>query len=149
MESDMRMKSIAAALVFLVGAGAASLAQAAPGYSTGNVNMRAGPSTAYPAVTVIPVGAPVEILGCLNGWAWCDTVYAGNRGWVAGSYLNASYRGARVPFVSYAPRIGVPVVAYNRDVYWRTHYRARPFYRQYYVGPNHACVRGPRGAICR
>ena len=28
--------------------------------ATGNVNLRAGPSTAYPVVTVVPVGARIE-----------------------------------------------------------------------------------------
>ena len=44
---------------------APAIAEAAQGVSTANVNMRAGPSTRYPAVAVIPNGTPLEIRGCL------------------------------------------------------------------------------------
>ena len=41
-------------------AGAAGLAEAATvAVATGNVNLRAGPSTAYPVVTVVPAGARI------------------------------------------------------------------------------------------
>ena len=98
-------------------------AWAVPGFSTADVNLRAGPSTANPVVTTIPRGSSVEIIGCLSGWSWCDTVWAGFRGWVSGSYLNASWKGRAVPFVNYAPRLGVPVVVYNGPAYWRRYLR--------------------------
>ena len=55
------------------------------GFATANVNMRSGPSTRYPAVVVIPVGAPIVINGCLNTVNWCDVTFARGRGWVSGN----------------------------------------------------------------
>ncbi|MGO7623901.1 SH3 domain-containing protein, partial [Rhizobium ruizarguesonis] len=62
---------------------APAIAQAAECYSTANVNMRAGPSTRYPAVAVIPTGSSVEIRGCLSDVKWCDVEFYGGRGWVS------------------------------------------------------------------
>ena len=54
------LRSAAAAFCALVTV--PSIADAAMrGFSTANVNMRSGPSTSYPAVTVIPAGASVTI----------------------------------------------------------------------------------------
>ena len=148
----MRHRSLLALSAFLLVTITPGLASATAGYTTGNVNMRAGPSTVQPVVTTIPAGAPVQIAGCLTGWSWCDTIWSGYRGWVAGAYLNAAWQGRAVPFVAYAPRVGVPVVAYNGDVYWRRHYVGKPGYSRarVVVGPNHACVRGRFGNVaCR
>lgn len=126
------------------------IASAVPGFSTADVNLRAGPSTANPVVTTIPAGAPVQIVGCLNGWSWCDTLWAGYRGWVSGAYLNTSWQGRTVPFVAYAPRLRVPVVAYSGNAYWRRYYAGRPWLAGPAYGPVHGCVRGRRGGIvCR
>ncbi|MDI7864251.1 SH3 domain-containing protein [Rhizobiaceae bacterium n13] len=107
------------------------LSNAAQGYATANVNLRAGPSTDYPAVTVIPYGAPVTIFGCLPDAPWCDTSYAGIRGWVSGNYLQTVYQQRRV-YVGpeyYAP-LGIPVIGFTFDTYWDRYYRNRPFYRE-------------------
>ena len=120
------------------------LANAAQGFATANVNLRSGPSTAYPPVTVIPVGAPVTIFGCLSDSPWCDTSYAGIRGWVSGNYLQTVYQDQRV-YVGpeyYAP-LGIPIIAFSFDSYWDRYYRDRPFYRDrdrwhdYYVNRPH------------
>jgi uncharacterized protein YraI len=127
-----------------------AVAWAVPGFSTANVNVRAGPRTADPVVTTIPGGAPVEIAGCLSGWSWCDTLWAGHRGWVAGAYLNAAWQGRTVPFVTYAPRLGVPVVVYNGPAYWRRYYVGRPWLVGAPARPVHSCVRGRYGrVVCR
>ncbi|TAM18000.1 MAG: hypothetical protein EPN68_14945, partial [Rhodanobacter sp.] len=60
---------------------------AADGYTTGNVNLRAGPDTSYPRLDTLPAGAPVDIQGCTSGWEWCDVVFQGERGWVAGNFI--------------------------------------------------------------
>ncbi len=60
------------------------------GFATTNVNMRSGPSTRYPAVVVVPAGAPIVIHGCLNNVNWCDVSFARGRGWVSGSYIQAA-----------------------------------------------------------
>ncbi len=106
------------------------VAEAAEGYSTANVNMRSGPSTAYPAVTLIPAGAPVTINGCLAETPWCDVSFAGGRGWVAGRYVQVTYQQRRI-YVGpeyYAP-LGIPTIGFDLDNYWGRYYRGRDFYR--------------------
>ncbi|ATN36168.1 hypothetical protein ACO34A_20475 [Rhizobium sp. ACO-34A] len=107
-----------------------AVAEAAPAFSTANVNMRSGPSTRYPAVIVIPYGARVEIQGCMQSANWCDVSYAGYRGWVSGTYLQALYSQRRV-YVGpeYYRPLGIPSVTFSIDNYWDRHYRSRDFYR--------------------
>jgi uncharacterized protein YraI len=111
-------------------AGLPAIAEAAPAFSTGNVNMRSGPSTQYPPVIVIPVGSQVDIRGCMSSANWCDVAYAGYRGWVSGSYLQASYSQRRV-YVDpqYYRPLGIPTVTFSIGRYWDDHYRSRSFYR--------------------
>nr|WP_210290014.1 SH3 domain-containing protein [Rhizobium skierniewicense] len=118
------------ALLALVAAPA--LAQAATqGFSTANVNMRSGPSTAYPAVVVIPNGAPLTIHGCLSDTPWCDVSFSYGRGWVAGRYVQAVYRQNRV-YVEprYYRDLGVPIITFEAGRYWDRYYRDRDFYRE-------------------
>ncbi|MFB9953046.1 SH3 domain-containing protein [Rhizobium puerariae] len=111
---------------------APSLAEAAVrGFATANVNMRSGPSTGYPAVTVIPVGTPVTIYGCMSSVNWCDVQFFGGRGWVSGNYVEASYRSNRV-YVGpqYYRPLGIPMITFDVDNYWGRYYRDRDFYRE-------------------
>ena len=119
---------IAAAGLFML---APALAQAAEGYSTANVNMRAGPSTRYPAVAVIPAGSSVEIRGCLSDLNWCDVEFYGGRGWVSGQYVQALYQQRRI-YVGpqYYRPLGIPVIRFSVDNYWDRYYRNRDFYRE-------------------
>ena len=128
-----------------------SAANAANATTTGSLNMRAGPSVSYPVVTQVPAGAPVQIFGCVKDGSWCDTLWVGQRGWVAGAYLSSIYRGAPVAVAAHAPRLGYPVVVYDRDVYWNRYYVGRPWYaqRRITIGPNHQCFRGPFVRACR
>ena len=106
-----------------------ALAQAAEGYATANVNMRAGPSTDFPAVTVIPNGRAVEIHGCLSDSPWCDVSFAGNRGWVSGQYVQAIYQNRRVQVrPDYYRPLGIPSVVFSLGSYWNNNYRNRDFY---------------------
>nr|WP_205930470.1 SH3 domain-containing protein [Rhizobium leguminosarum] len=107
-----------------------AIAQAAEGYSTANVNMRAGPSTRYPAVAVIPAGSSVEIRGCLSDVNWCDVEFYGGRGWVSGQYVQALYQQRRI-YVGpqYYRPLGIPVIRFSVDNYWDRYYRNRDFYR--------------------
>jgi uncharacterized protein YraI len=120
----------AAALLALLAA--PSIADAAVrGFATANVNMRSGPSTGYPAVTVIPVGAPVTIYGCMSSVNWCDVSFVGGRGWVSGSYVQANYRSNRVYVApDYYRGLGIPSVTFEVDNYWDRYYRDRNFYRE-------------------
>ena len=56
-----------------------ALALAADGYTTGNVNLRAGPDSGYPLIDTLPAGAPLSIQGCTSGWEWCDVICQGVR----------------------------------------------------------------------
>jgi len=121
--------SAAAALCAVVAA--PSLADAAVrGFATANVNMRSGPSTSYPAVTVIPNGAPVTIYGCMSSVNWCDVAFSGGRGWVSGNYVQAAYQQRRVHVgPQYYRPLGIPTVTFEIGNYWDRHYRGRDFYR--------------------
>jgi uncharacterized protein YraI len=121
----MKITTVAALLL------APAIAEAAEGFATANVNMRAGPSTQYPAVTVIPAGEPVEIHGCLADVPWCDVEFYGGRGWVAGRYVQALYQQRRV-YVGpeYYRPLGIPTVVFSVGNYWDRYYRDRDFYRE-------------------
>nr|WP_210383807.1 SH3 domain-containing protein [Rhizobium laguerreae] len=110
---------------------APAIAEAAEGYSTANVNMRAGPSTRYPAVAVIPAGSSIEIRGCLSDVNWCDVEFYGGRGWVSGQYVQAHYQQRRV-YVGpqYYRPLGIPMIRFSVDNYWDRYYRNRDFYRE-------------------
>ena len=125
----MRLRFLAAALTAFLALPA--LAQAASGFATANVNMRSGPSTAYPAVVVIPVGARLQIYGCLSYDSWCDVSFAGGRGWVSGRYIQATYNNNRV-YVdrNYYQGLGIPIITFDIDDYWGRNYRQRDIYRE-------------------
>lgn len=107
-----------------------ALAQAADGYVTGNVTMRAGPDAGYPLIDRIPAGTEVNVQGCTEGWEWCDVIVYGNRGWVAGNYIEYEYQDRPVLLPSYGAQIGIPIVTFVIGTYWDNYYRSRPFYRQ-------------------
>lgn len=116
-------------------------------FTTRSVNVRAGPDTSYPAVATLGGGAPVEVMGCLDDWSWCDVVFGYNRGWVYAPYLTYVYQGARVPFYTYAPSFGIPIVAFSLGSYWDRYYRGRSWYgrRDYWERrePRHIRPPGP------
>lgn len=143
-----------AALAVLV-AGTASVSAATVAVATGNVNLRAGPSTAYPVVTVVPAGARILTHGCLAGYSWCDIAFGNARGWVAASYIQVVYKGGPVVLTpAIAPAVGVAVAAYNR-AYWDAYYPAYPwygawarYYRPYAVAPPPRITSHERSVTC-
>jgi uncharacterized protein YraI len=106
------------------------LAYAADGYVTGNVNLRAGPDPSYPLVDQIEAGTEVDVQGCTEGWEWCDVIAYGNRGWVAGNYIQYDYQDQQVLLPAYGAQIGIPIVTFALGAYWDNYYRGRPFYRE-------------------
>ncbi|OOG54504.1 SH3 domain-containing protein [Rhodanobacter sp. C03] len=107
-----------------------ALAQAADGFVTGNVNLRAGPDSEYPLILTVPVGTPVNIQGCTTGWEWCDVITMGTRGWVAGTFIQYQYQNQPVLVQEYGANIGIPIVSFVIGTYWSNYYSNRPFYRQ-------------------
>lgn len=116
-------------------------ALAADGYVTGDVTLRAGPDIDYPAVDMIPAGAPIAIEGCTDGWEWCDVVFDDERGWVAGNFIQDEYGEQPVLVPAYGERLGIPIVSFSIVTYWDHYYVGRPFYhereRWYHRPPPH------------
>lgn len=142
------MKFVRATILASLGFGLASITPAAAAvtaFATITVSERAGPSTYYPVVTVIPRGATIRLYGCLSGGSWCDVAYAGARGWIPGSYAQAYYRSQRVLVPRYVTQIGVPVVNFSFNVYWNNYYRSRPFFAERFRYERH--THGPGAGV--
>jgi uncharacterized protein YraI len=107
-----------------------ALAQAADAYVTGNVYLRAGPDPDYPLIDQIPAGTEVSVQGCTDGWEWCDVIVFGDRGWVAGNYIEYEYQDQPVLVPEYGAQIGIPIITFVIGDYWDHYYRSRPFYRE-------------------
>ena len=128
----MKRLSLFAVLSLLLAFVAPAIASAANGVTTSSVNMRTGPSTSYQVIATIPANAPVQIFGCVQGGAWCDTAWARERGWVSSAYLSSVWQNA-------------PIIGFNPGAYYDQYYVGRPWYNarpRIYIGPNHKCYRG-------
>ncbi|MGE3863934.1 MAG: SH3 domain-containing protein, partial [Burkholderiaceae bacterium] len=117
--------AVAAALMLLL-PGLAS----AQAHTTTAVNLRAGPGVSYPIVTWLPAGVRVQVLGCLDGFQWCDVIASNYRGWVHAGFLAYPYRGQPVPVIRYGALIGLPLLTFSLIPYWDAHYRHQPWYAQ-------------------
>ena len=95
-----------------------------------SASVRAGPDSSYPEVAQLDANSPVQVIGCLDDWSWCDVAFAGNRGWLYSPDITYEYEGGYVPLYSYAPALGVPVLSFSIDEYWGNHYHDRPWYAQ-------------------
>src|ERR1700680_2391544 len=128
------MNSLRTAILAGLGFGLATLTPAAAATSafvSVSISEWAGPSTYYPVVYVIPAGATVTMYGCLPGGSWCDVTYAGQRGWGPGPYVEAYYESEPVFVPYYVAVIGIPIIAFDIDVYWNNCYRDRPFFANF------------------
>ena len=126
--------------------GLAGTASAAPGFATAPAELRAGPGMNYPPVTFVPGNAPVEILGCLQDYVWCDVAFGQARGWLPAGALGYLYENRALPLAEYGPRFGLPIVGFRFGDYWDNHYRGQPWYgeRDRWRGPPpRADFRGP------
>ena len=95
-----------------------------------NASVRAGPDPSYPEVAQLDADTPIQVMGCLDDWSWCDVTFGDNRGWLYSPDITYAYQGGYVPLYSYAPGLGIPVVGFSLDVYWGSHYHNRPWYGQ-------------------
>ncbi|MDR0457962.1 MAG: SH3 domain-containing protein [Burkholderiaceae bacterium] len=124
-KSWMRNAALAAAIAMPLAAVAQQAIVSAGG------NLRAGPYRNYPLVAQLAPGTPATVMGCINGYAWCDVVVPGGlRGWLYSGRLAYAYQGGPVPLLSIGAAIGVPIVAFSIDTYWNNYYRDRPWYGQ-------------------
>lgn|GEM_PF-203020 len=120
----LRTTAILAALAVPI----AALAQQ-QAFTSDAVNLRAGPGTDYPVVAVLGQGQSLDVMGCTDGYSWCDVALPdGMRGWVSAEWLNYPYQGSPVPLVTYGAVIGVPLVSFAIGSYWGSYYRDRPWY---------------------
>ncbi len=122
-------KKILGAAALLAAMALPGIASAATAIATANVNLRAGPSTSYPAVNVVPSGYDVEVYGCLSNRSWCDVSYGPQRGWMSSNYLAYVESGRRYTGERVVTHIGAPVISFSVGSYWDRHYRGRSFYR--------------------
>jgi uncharacterized protein YraI len=124
----MRRYLIPVAVSLVATMAAPSLAAAQDAIVTTDLNLRAGPSTSFPVVDVIPASAPVDVHGCLSGYSWCDVSTEGTRGWVSSSYLSYAANGSYVPLMEYTSDVEIPIITYSVGPYWDTYYRDRSWY---------------------
>jgi uncharacterized protein YraI len=113
--------AICGAGFLLLSAGAAS---AAPAFVVTDLNVRAGESTAYPVIGVLPGGSTVDVSGCGDGWCYVPSY----GGFASASYLNigAAAYGAVVPgYVAPSLEVVVPRPTY-RSYYWYHDHDYRP-----------------------
>ena len=116
--------------------------------TTQPVDVYAGPDDSYPVVAQLDADEPVQVMGCLNDWSWCDVALGDNRGWLYAPDITYNYEGGYVPFYTYAPSFGVPVVQFTIGDYWDRYYHRRPWYAQreeweHRELPNHRRPPGP------
>ncbi len=123
MKLRLIIPTLAAALLVSVAADAAT------GYTTGRLNLRAGPGRDYPTIEVLRRDTRVTVFGCLDRFDWCDVQRGRQRGWVDGDSLVIPYQGRRVGIIEYGPRLRLPMLTFSFDNYWDTYYRRAGFYR--------------------
>lgn len=115
------------------------------GVAVTSVNLRAGPTTRYPVVIVMPQSASLAVYGCSGDRSWCDVSWSGARGWVAASYIQVFYNGRpTVLTASIAPAVGIATVAFS-VAYWDAHYHSQPWHghwNRYYGGGSRSVVAG-------
>ncbi|MBO9645844.1 MAG: SH3 domain-containing protein [Pseudacidovorax sp.] len=105
----------------------AALAQQA--FTRAGVTLMAGPGNSYPIVAQLGQGQPVDVMGCTQGYGWCDVILPdGLRGWLFAGVLEYPYQGAPVPLPGYGAIIGVPIITFSLGNYWGRYYRDRPWY---------------------
>jgi uncharacterized protein YraI len=96
--------------------------------TTDSADLYAGPDDAYPVVAELDSNTPIQVMGCLDDWSWCDVAVGDSRGWLYSPDITYRYEGGYVPFYSYAPSLGIAVVPFSVDLYWGRHYHDRPWY---------------------
>src|SRR5215471_14480184 len=76
--------------------------------TTQPANMRAGPDRNFPLVAWLPAGAGVTVMGCVDGWRWCDVVWGFNRGWIFARFLAMTWQNQPTMIFGGGPGLGIP-----------------------------------------
>ena len=98
-------------VTFVLGVSLTSIAvQAAITHTTHNLNLRSGPDTTYPPISVIPAGAAIDVLNC--GTSWCHVHWSSHLGYVNGSYLLTHATVVVAPLAHVHPYAHTAVVAH-------------------------------------
>ena len=98
--------------------------------TAGPADLRAGPDPTYPVVARLEADTPVQVMGCLDDWSWCDVSLEDTRGWLYAPAITYGYEGGYVPLYSYAPALGIPVETFSLDDYWGRYYHERPWFAE-------------------
>lgn len=122
------MKRLLWTVATALGLASPAFAHASEAYVISDVDLASGPDQDYPVIDRLEQGSVVDIQGCTPGWAWCDVVAYGERGWVPANALEFDYQNQWVAVPEYAPRYNVPIVTFSIQSYWDTWYVHRPFY---------------------
>ena len=99
-------------------------------YPTNDLNLRAGPSVRFPAITVLPMNRPVIVHGCLKNYTWCDVSRGRFRGWASAAYLRTYADSRRVTIPSVAEELGIVILAFAIADYWEDYYHDYAFYSE-------------------
>ena len=110
--TKVRTLAIAAFLGAFGLAALPTVASAAAGFATGDVNLRAGPGTGFARIVVVPAGAPLQVYSCST---WCQVNFGGYVGWVSARYVaSGAYYRRPPPFRYHWRSYGWPPPGLNR-----------------------------------
>ena len=92
------------------------------GSVTTDLNLRAGPGPNYEIRGVIPAEASVEVIGCIEGYNWCEVSYDGQTGFAYGEYLTVMAADAAVAVPEAATQVEINTVTFDEtnDAYTAT-----------------------------
>jgi uncharacterized protein YraI len=135
MQKHFVIRAIAGGVCLMALSGAACAQVQA--YTNAPVDVYAGPAPDYPVVVEVPEGVPLTVMGCVEGYSWCDVAAPDLRGWVYGESLSYPYQGTNVPVMTYGVQIGLPIVVFSVDSYWGRYYHDRPWYHDAARWANH------------
>lgn len=121
----MKLRALAIGAVTAAFLAIPTIAMAAWGQVTGNVNLRTGPSVQYSRILTLPAGASVWVNGPA-GNGWLNVRYGNWTGYVSGNYVAGVYAGPRPPV--YRPPVyplpPPPRYGYWHQPRWDDHYHA-------------------------
>lgn len=121
------LNALFTAVVFLI---AAPAAQAAEAYATTALHLRAGPHSNLPVVVTLQRHERVELLGCVDGYQWCEVRTSNDEyGWASSYYLRTVSGNNSYAIINTDGYGSTRIIIYKPRDYWDTHYRNKSFYR--------------------